>query len=438
MALKERQQLSEIGVIPEDWDLVPLSSVSAFITKGATPTTYGFTWQADGIPFFRSDSITENGLDNSLSVKISDEAHKMLSRSEIRQGDLLMAITGYVGRVALYREEFSANINQHLARIRVHDDRAFAKFIYYWLSQPKVRRAFETITTGQAYPQISLRQVRDALIPCPIVPEQRAIAEVLSHLDATIAAITKLLAKKRDLRTATMQRLLTGEERLPGFSEPWRVKKLGDHVAFLKNGTHSRAQLTTDDLIRYLHYGDIHVYSDVHLDLECNDLPRLPYGEARRLSRLVDGDLVFVDASEDLNGVGKSVEVRGVDDIDLVAGQHTIAARFDKAVLADGFKAYLQHIPDLIRHLRRLAAGTKVYATNRKHIASAEILLPEPEEQRAIAEVLRDMSIEIATLQRRLSKTNALKQAMMQALLTGRVRLPLDTVEDAGMELVDA
>lgn len=124
--------------------------------------------------------------------------------------------------------------------------------------------------------------------------------------------------------------------------------------------------------------------------------------------------------------------------MEAVAGQHTIAARFDKAVLADGFKGYLQFIPAFVAHLRRLAAGIKVYATNRKHIASAEIMLPGPEEQRAIASALSEMEAEIAALETRLSKTRALKQAMMQALLTGRVRLPVAATATATAELEPA
>lgn len=167
-------------------------------------------------------------------------------------------------------------------------------------------------------------------------------------------------------------------------------------------------------------------------------MPRLPALEAARLSRLEDGDVVFVDASEDLVGVGKSLEIIGAEGIEAVAGQHTIAARFDKDVLADGFKGYLQHIPAFTTHLRRLAAGTKVYATNRKHIASAEILLPEPEEQRAIVRVLSDMDAEISALETRLEKTRALKQGMMQALLTGRVRLPVQAEALDALEVAHA
>ncbi len=173
--------------------------------------------------------------------------------------------------------------------------------------------------------------------------------------------------------------------------------------------------------MRYLHYGDVHASKGVFLSP--NALPCLPLKKAASLDRLRDGDLIFADASEDMIGVSKSVEVRGLENIDLVSGLHTIAARFDKAVLADGFKGYLQYCPLFAAHLRRLAAGTKVFATNRTHIASVAMPLPIPGEQTAIASILSDMDAEIALLEQRRDKTRALKQAMMQELLTGRTRL---------------
>lgn len=175
----------------------------------------------------------------------------------------------------------------------------------------------------------------------------------------------------------------------------------------------------------YLHYGDIHTSERVSLDPSANALPTLAKDHARRLDRLIDGDLVFVDASEDIGGVGKSIEIMRSQGHQLVSGLHTIAVRFNKAVLADGFKAYLQFCPRFRDHLRRLAAGTKVYATNRAHIASAELRVPPLPEQRAIASVLSDMDAEIAALERRLDKTRAVKQGMMEQLLTGAVRLPI-------------
>ena len=92
-------------------------------------------------------------------------------------------------------------------------------------------------------------------------------------------------------------------------------------------------------------------------------------------------------------------------------------------MLADGFKGFLQSCPPFATHLRRLAAGTKVYATNRAHIASVEMRLPRGPEQVAIAAVLSDMESELAALEARRLKTRDLKQAMMQELLTGKTRL---------------
>jgi type I restriction enzyme S subunit len=189
----------------------------------------------------------------------------------------------------------------------------------------------------------------------------------------------------------------------------------------MRNGVYSRAELTVDDPVKYLHYGDIHAAPKAFL--EPRDLPSITLDMARTLDRLRDGDLVFVDASEDIEGVGKSVEIVGVHDAELVAGLHSIAARFDKEVLADGFKAYLQFSPAFYRQLKRLAAGTKVYATNRAHIASVEMRLPSIDEQKAIATILSDMDAEISALEQRRNKTRDLKHAMMQELLTGKTRL---------------
>jgi type I restriction enzyme, S subunit len=115
--------------------------------------------------------------------------------------------------------------------------------------------------------------------------------------------------------------------------------------------------------------------------------------------------------------------MRDVGSTEVVSGLHTIAARFEKKVLADGFKGYLQFCPPFATHLRRLAAGTKVYATNRAHVASVEMRLSMLPEQTAIAGVLSDMEDELIVLEARRDKTSNLKQAMMQGLLTGRTRL---------------
>jgi type I restriction enzyme S subunit len=204
-----------LGDFPGDWELVPLSRVSAFITKGSTPTTYGFGWKDDGILFLRSECVSERGLDLSESTFIAPEAHHFLRRSEVNDGDILMTITGNVGRVAHLPHGFgSANINQHIARIRILDLQIATSYVLHFLSQPSMRKYYNLITTGQAYPQISLAQVRDTVLPMPSFPEQSAIAAVLSDMDAELEALEQRRDKTRSLKQCMMQELLTGRTRL--------------------------------------------------------------------------------------------------------------------------------------------------------------------------------------------------------------------------------
>jgi len=98
MEVRKGYKQTEVGIIPEGWVRKQLSDISEFITKGATPTTYGFKWESSGILFLRSECVTNNGIDLSKSMFISELANKSLHRSEIRSNDLLITITGNVGR----------------------------------------------------------------------------------------------------------------------------------------------------------------------------------------------------------------------------------------------------------------------------------------------------------------------------------------------------
>jgi type I restriction enzyme, S subunit len=197
------------------WQTRRVSSFSAFVTKGATPTTYGFKWEADGVRFLRSECVSAQGLDLTESMFISEHAHSMLIRGEVRPGDILITITGNVGRVVLLDSNIGvANINQHIARIRVNDAAVSPAYVFHWLSQPGVRQHLGTIMTGQAYPQISLKQVRETQIPLGSLAEQTAIAAVLSDMDAELATLESRRDKTRSLKQGMMQELLTGRIRL--------------------------------------------------------------------------------------------------------------------------------------------------------------------------------------------------------------------------------
>jgi type I restriction enzyme, S subunit len=413
-------KLTEVGMIPEDWEVTSLGSgLSARPDYGINAPAVPYS---DRLPaYIRITDITDDGhydLSTPVSVKSTDS-----EKYYLEVGDIVLARTGAsVGKSYLYMPSDGRLVFAGFL-IRVHPDSVnlHAAYVAAYLSTGPYWRWVQQMSMRSGQPGINGNEYALMPLPKPPINEQRAIATALSDVDALLEGLDRLIAKKRDLKQAAMQQLLTGQTRLPGFEGEWEVKRLGEHVTFLRNGVNSRAELTIDDPVKYLHYGDIHACSGASISPK--DLPSLPTEKAKTLGRLADGDLIFADASEDLAGIGKSVEIRDTGDTEVVSGLHTIAARFDKNILADGFKAYLQFCPAFIRHLRRLAAGTKVYATNRAHIATVEMALPSVEEQVAIASVFRDMDAELDALQQRRAKTAALKQAMMQELLTGRTRL---------------
>jgi type I restriction enzyme, S subunit len=332
---------------------------------------------------------------------------------------------GTIGEVFFLEEAFwPLNTTLYVRDFHGNDPR----FIFYLLQ----RFDFGAFSGKSGVPGVNRNELHREDIRIPTdTREQSAISSVLSDVDELIAGLNRLVAKTADLKQAAMRQLLSGRIRLPGFTKTWTRMRLGDHVTYLSHATHARAVLLTEGSIRYLHYGDVHATRSISLDPRVTAMPFVHERLAGPFDRLETGDLVFVDASEDLTGIGKSVELRGVEDIEVIAGLHTITARFDKSVLADGFKGYLQFMPPFKTHLQRLAAGTKVYASNKSHVSSAEIELPGVEEQVAIAEAINDMAAEIAALEKRRDKTRLLKQGMMQQLLTGRIRLPLDQPVEA-------
>ncbi len=421
MEVKPGYKLTEVGLIPEEWDAKRLDELGKW-KGGMTPSMQNPCYWRDGsVPWISSGDVKSVELKSTGSY-ITSEAVRRGTTTMLPAGSIVLVTRSGILRkhLPVATNVVPMAINQDIKALIPERD-INSSFVLQALTECGPRILSTCMKAGTTVESVEFKWLKAFAIPVPPLPEQRAIAEALSDVDALLGALDRLIAKKRDIKQAAMQQLLTGQTRLPGFTGEWVVKRLGDHVRFLRNGVNSRAELRPEGPVKYLHYGDVHGNEGAFMSPIM--LPSLPVEKAASLDRLRDGDLVFADASEDLDGVSKSVELRYVGTVEVVSGQHTIAARFDHSVLADGFKGLLQFCPTFAAHLRRLASGTKVYATNRAHIASAEVLLPHADEQAAIATVLSDMDAEIEALEKRRAKTTALKQGMMQELLTGRTRL---------------
>lgn len=414
---------TEVGVIPEDW---AISTVG-----GEFSIKLGKMLDAEkniGVPkpFLGNRAVQWGRIDltdiGEIKLTPSD-----LQRFRLRDGDLLVCEGGEVGRAAIWRQPLEECYYQkalhRLRTIRNYNVQLMLNMLQR-LASIGFLQNFVTQTSIAHLPKDKFETV-----PIPVPPtkaEQEAIAEALSDADALIESLEQLLIKKRDLKQGAMQELLTGKKRLPGFSGEWEVKPLGDLFDFSGGFTASRDQLTSEGYC-YLHYGDIHTskksFVDVHSEYQ--NIPKLdiPLKKVSSVSLLDDGDVVFVDASEDDEGTSKHVVIINPDAIPFISGLHTIVAKSRTDALEHQYRRYCFQTTAVKAQFRFFAVGTKVSGISKSNIARVTLQVPSVPEQTAIAAILSDMDTEIAALETKLTKTRQLKQGMMQELLTGRIRL---------------
>lgn len=415
---------SEVGLIPNDWEPRSVGSVGEVLT-GKALAVRGPGRQR---PYLRTKNVFDGRIDlaDVLSMPMTD---RQFARYQIQHGDVLLnegQSLELVGRCSMYSGEYCepCAIQNQLLRFRARDEVSaeYAAHLFRYCQQTGVFARIALQTTSIAH--LGVGRFQRLLLAWPEKKaEQDSIAAALSDVDALIGALEKLIAKKRFIKLAAMQQLLTGKTRLPGFGGDWVTRRVGDLLSFLATANNPRKDLSREGDLRYIHYGDVHAHATPVLDCTATDLPMIAGNKVGSATPLEDGDLVFVDASEDMVGVGKSVEVCNLTGVGVVAGLHTIACRGSDEDWAKGFKAYLQFIPAFKHALERVATGISVYAISKRQIAEVELPLPPATEQAVITLVLSDMDAEIVALERRRDKTKSIKQGMMQALLTGWVRL---------------
>jgi type I restriction enzyme S subunit len=203
----------------------------------------------------------------------------------------------------------------------------------------------------------------------------------------------------------------------------WEVKEIEDVLDIFPTASYSRADLSADGKIQYLHYGDIHTKFDFHLKINSKNLPKISLEKLKNYKTLKVGDLVMTDASEDYKGVGKAVEIMELSENETIAGLHTFLLRDKNENFTLGFKGYLT-ISDVIKkQFHRIAVGTKVYSLSKTSLKNLTIPLPPLSEQKAIADCLSTWDRAIESQKKLIKAKEKRKKALMQQLLTGKKRL---------------
>jgi len=414
---------TEVGLIPEDWEIVSIINCCDYADyRGKTPPK-----TASGTFLVTAKNVRMGFIDYQESQEYVETAlyDSIMRRGKPLIGDILITTEAPLGNVAQVDREDIA-LAQRIIKYRPKNDALFTTYLKHYFLSERFQRILDDHSSGSTAKGIKGSVLHQLPIVIPPLPEQRAIATALSDVDALLAAQDKLIAKKRDIKQAAMQQLLTGKQRLPGFSGGWEVKTLGDLFTFSGGYSASRDQLSVEGHC-YLHYGDIHGSSKTSIDTEVDyqDIPKLdiPLKQVSTKSLLKDGDVVFVDASEDDEGTSKHVVVVNKSNLPFISGLHTIVAKSKIDELAHEYRHYCFQTQAIRQQFLFYAVGTKVSGISKTNMPKLTLPVPSIPEQTAIAAVLSDMDADLAALEQQRDKTRAVKQGMMQELLTGRIRL---------------
>lgn len=409
-----------VGSIPKSWRIQNLEDISGFITKGGTPTTYGFDWvdENSGVPFFRSECVTDNGFNPKGMNFIHADAHRQMSRSEVKPGDLLMTITGNIGRIAIAPINFStANINQHIARIRIQEgSEVSADYVYQCLKHDGYVTHYRAILTGQAYPQISLQQVRETPIPLPTYAEQQKIAAILTAVDNKLGVIDRQIEVTKTLKQGLMQTLFSQ------CAADWPTVQLQDVAAVRTGIAKGKKGLKEPADLPYLRVANV---QDGHIDLTEVKTIAVEAAQVERYA-LQPGDVLMTEGG-DFDKLGRG---------DVWEGQispclhqnHVFAVRPAPSKLNSYYLAALAASDYGRQYFLSCAKRTTNLASiNSSQLKAFPVLLPPLDEQVRIADIVTAANARIEILSTKKAHYHTLKRGLMQKLLTGEWRVKLDS-----------
>ncbi|MGU5686364.1 restriction endonuclease subunit S [Aeromonas allosaccharophila] len=424
-------KMTEVGVIPNDWLVRKIGDISEVI-RGASPRPKGDKrFYGGSVPRLMVEDVSRDGKNVTPSVDSLTEAGAKLSRPCV-VGTLTLVCSGVVGVPSILAVD--ACIHDGFLGITKVKKSVLIDYLYHFFTTQQ-EKLNNSATHGGVFTNLTTDGVRDFIIAIPAdKEEQTAIANVLSDSDALIGALEQLIAKKQAIKTAAMQQLLTGRTRLPQFAlrpdgtpkgyksselgqipEDWEASKMGS-LAQIQRGASPRPidspiWFDRNSSVGWLRISDV-TRTDKYLSETTQALSQLGVSHSRFVP---SGNLVMSICAT----VGKPI----ITKIDLCI--HDGFVVFNRLLVNQNYMYYV--LKKLENDWGKQGQTGSQMNLNTELINGTLVLLPlNSEEQTAIATILSDMDSELTALEQKLAKVRSLKQGMMQQLLTGRIRLPLE------------
>ena len=401
----EGYKVTEVGVIPEDWEVFKLGDIIDY-TKGFAFKSSDY--RKSGVRIIRVSDTDYDQIKDADEIYIDKSLSHKFKKWKLTEDDIILSTVGskppmydsMVGKaikVSLRHE--GALLNQNAVKIISKNNKlANQTLIFYNLKTKRYLTNIEKIFRGNAnQASITLLDLFKFEIPMPKCDkEQKAIAEALCDTDNLISSLEKLIDKKKKIKQGTMQQLLTGKKRLPGFSGEWNEYKITDIAIVGRGRVISHREINNSIEKLYPVYSSQTSNEGIMGYIDSYDF------EGDYITWTTDG----VNAGKVFYRSGKFNCTNVCGTIKLIQFNHEFVSMA------------LDNVTD--KYVSKNLANPKLMNDVMKNI---EIALPSVEEQKAIAQILSDMNAEIEALEEKLEKYKTIKQGMMQELLTGRIRL---------------
>jgi len=419
MKAQDDYKVTAIGVIPAGWDISRIGQISSLVTKGSTPTTYGFNFEKEGINFIKIESLDDNTgkIKKDMLSKIGNDCHTAFSRSQLKEGDILFAIAGAIGKCLIVPKEIlPANTNQALAIIRLLKE-INTRYVYYQLKGNLIQNKIDLIKTTTAQANISLEQVSGFEIPLPPPAEQQKIADILSTVDEHISETEDLIAHTKTLKQGMMQRLLTKgightefkDTEIGRIPRTWGVVPLRTFAQVVTGKTPPTTQAAFwGESIPWVTPSDI----DVRRDIFSSERSLSDAGYTTTPAKLPPNTvLVTCIASIGKNAICR-VKASCNQQINAILPNNKYSPEYLYYWISYNANYYKKH-----------AAKTAVSILKKSIFENLPIPFPILKEQQEIASILSAIDDQIDAFQSKLDALNRLKSGLMQQLLTGRIRV---------------
>lgn len=419
---------TEIGLIPDDWEVKSLGEV-ATIVGGGTPSTLNSAYWNGDIQWFTPAELSDSKKYVSKSERtITERGLKESSAKLLPKGTVLLTTRASIGITAIL--ENPASTNQGFQSL-IAKNNCCSEFLYYVI--PLIKDEMLSRASGSTFAEISAKKLSTITFQLPPLPEQQRIAKALSDVDALISTTEKLIQKKKNIKQGAMQNLLTGKKRLPGFTkssnykqteiglipEDWEVKNINKECTI-------KARIGWQGLksIEYLDSGDYILVTGTDFDSgfinwnSCSYVTKWRFDQDKNI-QIKQGDILITkDGTIGKVAFLNEIPMQGTLNSGVFVIRPKNSDKIDSVFLSLIFKSIW-----FDSFLEQITSGSTIVHLYQKDFVKFNFPLPSKEEQNAIANVLSSMDKEIETLNTKLEKYRNLKTAMMQQLLTGKIRL---------------